>query len=194
MAMELVKFRDRLKAISGDSRVPSFTDMLVKLVAARLPECELLNACWHKEGIWIYDEVNIAIAIDTDEGLVAPVIRNVPDRSLAEVAEQSLRLIEQARAGTLSQDRLQGGTFTVTNLGMYGIDFFTPILNLPQSAILGVGRIVLEPILQVGAVVSGATMCLSLTFDHRVIDGAPAARWLKGLAERIQEPTVLEQL
>lgn len=193
-AMELVKFRERLKATLGDSSVPSYTDILVKLVAARLPECELLNSCWHTEGIWIYDEINISIAIDTEQGLVAPVIRNVPDCSLNDVAEQSRRLIEQARAGTLSQDQLQGGTFTITNLGMHGIDFFTPILNLPQSAILGIGRIVREPIVQEDAIVPGETLALSLTFDHRVIDGAPAARWLKGLSQLIQQPNALEHL
>ena len=97
-----------------------------------------------------------------------------------------VHLIEQARAGTLTQSQLQGGTFTLTNLGMHGIDTFTPIINLPQAAILGVGRIIQEPLVRDGQLTVGWTLSLSLTFDHRVVDGGPAARWLSRLSELIE--------
>ena len=107
---------------------------------------------------------------------------------MPEIAEQTRKLVAQIRSGQLSQNQLSGGTFTVSNLGMFGIDAFTPILNLPQAAILGVGRIVDEPVVRDGQLEAGRTLTLSLTFDHSVIDGAPAARWLQRLSERIETP------
>jgi pyruvate dehydrogenase E2 component (dihydrolipoamide acetyltransferase) len=114
-------------------------------------------------------------------------VRDADRLTLDEIAEQTRRFAAEARAGRLSQDRLSGGTFTVTNLGMFGIDAFTPILNLPQAAILGVGRIVEEPCVRQGRLEVGRTITLSLTFDHRVVDGAPAARWLQTLGTRIRD-------
>ncbi len=187
-ASELVAVRDRLKAERSDRTIPSYNDILVKLVAAALPECPELNACWHGESVVFNDRIHIAIAIDTERGLVAPVIRDAASLSLDEIASQSRSLAEQARQGTLSQNQLQGGTFTITNLGMFDIDFFTPIINLPQSAILGIGRIAREPVVVGDQVVPGFRLGLSLTFDHRVIDGGPAARWLQRLAQIIQHP------
>jgi pyruvate dehydrogenase E2 component (dihydrolipoamide acetyltransferase) len=187
-AAELVALRERLKADHAASGVPSYNDLLVKLAATALPESRELNACWHNDSVFVYDEINIAIAIDTKGGLVAPVIKDVPALSLDEIAEESRMLGEQARAGKLSQSQLQGGTFTITNLGMFDIDFFTPIVNLPQSAILGVGRIVREPVVRGDAVVPGTRLALSLTFDHRVIDGAAAGKWLQHLSEMIAQP------
>ena len=186
-ATELVALRERLKASSAGGAAPSYNDILVKLIAAALPECRELNACWYNNSVFAYDEINIAIAVETHSGLVAPVIKNVDTLSLDAIAEQSRLLGEQARAGTLSQSQLQGGTFTITNLGMFDIDFFTPIINLPQAAILGVGRIVREPVVQGDTVVAGVRLALSLTFDHQVIDGAPAARWLQYLSGMIAQ-------
>lgn len=183
-ATELVAMRERLKAESP-SAVPSYNDIIVKLVATTLPECPELNACWRDNGVFVYDEINIAVAVDVEGGLVAPVIKNADSLSLDQIAEQSRSLAEQGRAASLSQNQLEGGTFTITNLGMFDIDFFTPIINLPQSAILGVGRIVREPVVRGDKVVSGETLSLSLTFDHRIIDGAPAARWLQALCQMI---------
>ena len=187
-ATELVALRMRLKAESSECHAPSYNDILVKLIAKALPECPELNACWRNNGIFVYDEINLAIAVATECGLVAPVIKNADQLSLHAIAEQSRSLTEQARGGSLSQNQLQAGTFTVTNLGMFDIDFFTPIINLPQSAILGVGRIVREPVVRGDAVVPCATIGLSLTFDHRIIDGAPAAKWLQRLSTMIANP------
>ncbi len=182
----MVALRQQWRADENVQTVPSYTDMLVKLAAVALKEMPQLNACWHADGIWTYDVIHIAVAVDTESGLMAPVISDADKLSLAQIAERSRELIAQARAGTLTQSQLQGGTFTVTNLGMYGIDAFTPVLNLPQAAILGVGRIVKEPVVRGDAVVVGETLSLSLTFDHRVVDGAPAARWLQRLTQLIQ--------
>ncbi|MCB9921990.1 MAG: 2-oxo acid dehydrogenase subunit E2 [Planctomycetaceae bacterium] len=189
-AAPLIAYREQLKAEGGEI-VPSYTDILAKLVAIALPECPALNACWHNDGVFTYDEINVAIAVDTDSGLVAPVIKNVMSLSLQEIAAQSRLLAERARAGALSQNHLQGSTFTITNLGMFDIDFFTPIINLPQAAILGVGRIVREPVVEGDVVVPGWRLGLSLTFDHRIVDGAPAARWLQHLGQMLQDLTTV---
>ena len=185
-ATELVRFRNELKA--ADASPPSYNSILVKLVASALREQTPLNACWHNEGIYFYDAVNLCVGVDTDAGLVAPVIEHADQRSLTEIAGISNDLIERARTGNLTHQELQGGTFTITNLGMFGIDHFTPVLNLPQAAILGIGRIAEEANLVDGQIVMVPRLSLSLTFDHRVVDGAPAARWLQQLCESIQSP------
>ena len=184
-AAPLVKYRAALKAQNPDS-VPSYNDILIQQIAVTLQEFPLLNACWHDGGVWIYSEIHIGIAVDTPAGLVAPVLRDVPKLSLAEIAQQTRQLIEQARGGSLTQPQLVGGTFTMTSLGMFDIDHFTPILNLPQSAILGVGRIVREPVVRGNEIVIGEQLSVSLTVDHRVVDGAPAAKWLQRLGEKLQ--------
>ncbi len=183
-ASELVAIRHRFKSNRAGT-VPSYNDLLVKLVAEILPECPELNACWMDESVYTYHEINIAIAVETEAGLMAPVLRNVAALSLAEIATQSLQLVTQARSGKLCNAQLQGGTFTITNLGMFDVDHFTPIINLPQTAILGIGRIADEPVIAGDTVVPGKTLGLSLTFDHRAIDGAPAARWLQRLTKMI---------
>lgn len=187
-AESLVASRVRLKAASKDGAVPSYNDILIHHVAQTLRELPDLNACWDREGIHLYDAVNIATAVDTPDGLLAPVVRDADRLNLLEIAETTRQLVANARLGRLNQDQLSGGTFTISNLGMFSIDAFTPILNLPQAAILGVGRIIEEPVVRNGQLVAGQTMTLSLTFDHRVVDGAPAARWLQRLCERLQTP------
>ena len=174
--------------ISPSTSCPTYTDLLVKLTAAALEQHLQLIAQWQQEGILIPDEINIAIAVDTEAGLVAPVIRDVPSKSLRQVAGESQQLVKLAHARRLTKEQVRGGTFTVTNLGSLGIDTFTPIINLPQSAILGIGRIVSEPVLVDREFVPRDMMSLSLTFDHRVLDGAPAARFLDTLRNCIEQP------
>jgi pyruvate dehydrogenase E2 component (dihydrolipoamide acetyltransferase) len=185
-AEPLVAYRERLKVESKDGLVPSYNDILFQYAAQTLRELPDLNACWYREGIHSYDAVHIATAVDTPDGLFAPVVRDADRLTVHEIAARTRELIAAARQNQLSQNQLAGGTFTISNLGMFGIDSFTPILNLPQAAILGVGRIVEEAVVQNGQLVAGKTMTLSLTFDHRVVDGAPAARWLQRLCERLQ--------
>lgn len=185
-ATNLVALRARLKA-DGDP-APSYTDLLVKLVAHALGKHPLLTARWADDFLRPADRIHVGIAVDTDAGLLVPVVRDVPALSLRQLAERSRDLIERARAGRLSARELEGGCFTVTNLGAYGIDAFTPIINLPESAILGVGRISRRPAVVGDAIVPREQVTLSLTFDHRVVDGGPAARFLQTLTGMIEEP------
>lgn len=183
-ARPLVDFRnERKRTANGDA--PSYHDILIQLVAATLRELPQLNACWHRDGIYQYDDIHIALAVDCEAGLLAPVVRHADRLSLDEITSRTRQLIADARANRLSQQLLEVGTFTITSLGAFGIDAFTPILNLPQAGILGVGRIVEEPIVRDGQIVAGHTLCLSLTFDHRIVDGAPAAKWLSALCAKI---------
>ncbi len=191
-ATELVALREQLKSSYARRglAVPSYNDIYLKLTAAALQEHSALNASWGDAGIIFHDEIHIGFAVETERGLLAPVLRNVPAKSLRQVAEESANLIEGAHQERLGSDAMQGGTFTITNLGMYGIDAFTPIINLPQAAILGIGRIVCKPAVHEGEVVPRQMVALSLTFDHRVVDGAPAARFLNTVREFVSEPVL----
>ncbi len=182
----LIEFREQLKR-GGESLIPSITDCFVKLTAIALQEHPALNARWRDDAIELFDEIHIGIAVDTNEGLLVPVVRDAHRQSVFEIARQSRDLIEKARVRRLTSQELQGGTFTITNLGSLGIDAFTPIINFPETAILGLGRIQTRS----AAARDNSTtrprspnqqiMTLSLTFDHRVLDGAPAARFLQSL-------------
>ncbi|MBK96346.1 MAG: hypothetical protein CMJ79_11655 [Planctomycetaceae bacterium] len=184
-AKGLIAYRDSLK---GAGTTPSYNDIIMKLAANLLRECPELNACWTPDGVYIYDDVNIAFAVDSQYGLLAPVLNRVDNLLLDDVAEYTAELIADAREGKLAEDQLKGGTFTVSSLGTLGMDHFTPVINVPQSGILGIGRIVEEPVVEDGKVVAGYTLSLSLTFDHQVLDGAPAARWLQSLAHQLTQP------
>ena len=189
-ATELVALRQHLKATfePRDLAVPTYTDLLIMLTAQALQEYPMLNAVWKETEIVVQANVHIGIAVDTEVGLLVPVLRDVPSKSLRQIAEEAAALAEKARARRLEAGEMQGGTFTITNLGMYGIDAFTPLINLPQCAILGVGRIVSKPVVHNEQVVPRQMMALSLTFDHRVVDGGPAARFLNQVREYIEHP------
>lgn len=178
-ATALVKLRTQWKS-AGAEPVPSYNDMLMKLVAGALREHPALNG---QAGA-----INICLAVDTEDGLLAPVVRDVPTLTLRQVAERSADLVARARARKLTTEELSGGTFTITNLGAMGVDAFTPIINLPECAVLGVGRIVREPVVAGDAVVAQDRVWLSLTFDHRLVDGAPAARFLDTLRKAVEQP------
>ncbi len=189
-ATELVALREQLKSSYARRglAVPSYNDIYIKLAAAALQEHPTLNSNWDDEGLILHGEIHIGFAVETERGLLAPVLRDVPAKSLRVIAAESASLIEGAQQERLSHEAMQGGTFTITNLGMYGIDAFTPIINLPQAAILGIGRIVCKPAVHDGEVVPRQMVALSLTFDHRVVDGAPAARFLNTVREYVAEP------
>lgn len=189
-ASGLVALRNRFKASDQYEFTPTYTDMVLKLAAIAVREHPMITGQWREDGIFIPENINIAFAVDTENGLLAPVIANVPEKSLSKIAVESREIVDSARKGELKADQLQNGVFTITNLGGYGVDSFTPIINLPQSAILGVGRIVHEPVVLNGEVVPGEMMSLSLTFDHRVIDGAPAARFLERVCLLLTEPVL----
>ena len=189
-ATELVALRQQLKESNARRglAVPSYNDIYLKLTAAALQEHPTLNASWSEEGLLLHSDIHIAFAVDTEEGLLAPVLRDAASKSLRQIAADSKSLIDGARQQRLGHEAMQGGTFTITNLGMYGIDSFTPIINLPQAAILGIGRIVCKPAVHNGEVVPRQMVALSLTFDHRVVDGGPAARFLNTVREYVSEP------
>lgn len=189
-ATHLVALRKQFRAASVEGEIiPSFTDILVKLTAATLKQHPEVNSVMDERGsITTNDEEHIGIAVDTPAGLLVPVLRSVGRLTLRQVAVRTRELIDRTRQRTLSAFELQGGTFTVTNLGMYCVDSFTPLLNPPQAAILGVGRITREPTVVEDQIVIRDRLTLSLTFDHRILDGAPAARFLDTLAKLIANP------
>ncbi|MBM3458500.1 MAG: 2-oxo acid dehydrogenase subunit E2 [Armatimonadetes bacterium] len=166
--------------------VPGYTELLLQAAAAALAEHPLLNARWEGESILLSRSIHIAVAVDTPAGLVAPVIRDVPGQSSEELRRRLGDLAERARTGRLRPEELQGGTFTITNLGSLGVETFTPALNPPQCAILGIGAVAREPVVAEDQVVVRERLALSLTFDHRVVDGAPAARFLQTLRRRVE--------
>lgn len=191
-ATEFVALREQLKATFAPRNlpVPSYNDLLIKLAAVALREHPALNATWNDNEIVIPSEIHIGLAVDVEEGLLVPVVRDVQNKGIRQIATETRALIEKAKAKRLGADELQGGTFTISNLGMYGIDAFTPIINLPQCAILGVGRIVKKPAVYNDQIVPRQMLTLSLTHDHRVVDGAPAARFLNTIREYIETPTL----
>ena len=186
-ATDLVARRENLK--HTEAVVPTYTDLIAGLVAPLLVEHPLLAARWEGERIAVpqKDGIHIGIAVDTPEGLIVPVLRDVLHTPPVELWVDSKELIERARAGTLTAAEMQGGVFTITNLGAFGIDAFTPVLNFPEAAILGLGAIRREPAFDAhGRVVPRDLMTLSLTFDHRVLDGAPAARFLQAVCRAVE--------
>ena len=192
-ATELARLRSNIVAdVAGtDLAAPSYTDLLVRLVALALLEHPALNASLADDRIVQHSAVHVGIAVDTERGLLVPVVRDAHTKSVQQIASASAQLIAQARAGKAAPDDLRGGTFTITNLGMYEIDAFTPIINLPECAILGVGRIVARPIVideQAETIAVRKMMALSLSFDHRLVDGAPAAQFLKRVKHFVEHP------
>jgi pyruvate dehydrogenase E2 component (dihydrolipoamide acetyltransferase) len=193
-ADKLVALRTDLKRAWTllDRPVPTFTDMIASAVAKVLPHHRRVNAVVTPNSIELLDAVHIGIAVALPDGLVVPVVRDADRLSLAELAEQSARLVALARAGALSIDDMNGATFSVTSLGGFGVDFFTPVINPPNVAILGVGRIRDGVrVTKKGRVRAARWLTLSLTFDHRAVDGAPAAEFLRDVCEVLEAPATL---
>ena len=191
-ATQLVALRSQFKKTGG--LVPAFTDILGKLVALCLVRHPILAGQWKGDHIAQPgpNGMHIGIAVDTDQGLLVPVVRDLANASLSEIAKETHRLAKQAREGKLSADAMQGGVFTISSLGSLGVEFFTPVINPPESAILGVGAIQNEAMPRDdGTFVAKLRLPLSLTFDHRIMDGAPAARFLKDLVLMIENPAAV---
>jgi pyruvate dehydrogenase E2 component (dihydrolipoamide acetyltransferase) len=162
--------------------------LVIKAAARALKEHPRLNALQRENQVQLMQEVNIGVAVSLPEGLIAPVLRHADSKSLAQVAAEVRELARRAREGNARPEEVAGGTFTITNLGAYDIDAFTPIINPPQVAILGVGRVVEKPVVYRGEITKGAMMFLSLTFDHRIVDGAPAAEFLQSVKKHLEDP------
>jgi pyruvate dehydrogenase E2 component (dihydrolipoamide acetyltransferase) len=169
----------------------SYTDMLVKVAALALREHPLLNSTLIGEEIVCSDEINVGVAVALDEGLIVPVVRNADQKCIMEISSNIRDLAQRARENALNVDEVTGSTFTITNLGMYGIDAFTPIINPPEVAILGMGRVNEELALVSGQATSRLMMVLSLTIDHRIVDGAPGAAFLETLRRYVEHPSLL---
>lgn len=189
-AENLFNLREQFRESRRDDRpVPSYTDIIIKLTAIAIDRAPILNSGWIDDRIVIHESIHIGVAVDTDAGLLVPVVRNVSNLSLLEISATTRDLIDRARAGKIKAEELRGGTFTITNLGSFGIDAFTPIINLPECAILGIGRIERRPVVIGEAIVARRRTTLSLTFDHRIVDGAPAARFLESLGRIVENPS-----
>jgi pyruvate dehydrogenase E2 component (dihydrolipoamide acetyltransferase) len=188
-AANLVNLRAQFKAASTQVRdVPGYTDFVVKLTATALRDHPLLHARWDEDRLVIPDEPHVGIAVDTDEGLLVPVIRGAAGLTLGQITAQVRDLTQRARERRLRAEEMQGGTITITNLGSLGVETFTPIINPPECAVLGIGRITRAPVMVGDRVVGQDQLSLSLTFDHRIVDGAPAARFLRSLVQLIENP------
>ena len=169
----------------------SYNTLLAALVARALREHPRLNSRLEADGIHLLPEINISLAVDTERGLLTPVLRNVDRLGLQAIQAGFDALTARALAGQSRPDDFEAGTFTLTNLGSLDVDGFTPIINPPQAAILGVGRIIEKPVARDGAVVVRAMLTLSLSFDHRIVDGAPAGRFLQRIKQLVERPLAL---
>ena len=187
-ATALVALRTQLAA---DGVSASYNDFLLRILARALAEYPRMNASLLGDEIKLWRRIDIGLAVDSERGLLVPVVRGVDRKGLAELAKETKVLAERARSGQCTPEELTGGTFTLTNLGMYGIDAFTPIINLPECAILGVGRIQRRPVMDGDAVVGRDLVWLSLTFDHRLVDGGQAARFLQRVVQLVEKPHLL---
>ena len=206
-AEKLLSLRERFKESSNTAGFSTVTvnDLLLFAVARTLPEFPNINSVVKlnngKLCIEKHNDVQLAFAVDTDRGLMAPVVRNADQLSIKELSRQAHNIAETVKSGVSNPDLMQGGTFTVSNLGAYGIETFTPILNLPQVAILGVGCVFLKPVLSDSSeniklnektninskIRFVRSLNLSLTIDHRIVDGQPAARFIQALTAVIEE-------
>jgi len=191
-ATELVRIHEQLieSLASRAQAVPTYNDLLIKLCGLALLEHQRVNAVWRSGEIIAASDVHIAIEVETESGVVAPVIRDVPSTSILSLADQVGELTAKALLGQLEPADLQGGTFTIADLGEYGVDAFTPIIHWPQIAALGLGRITEKAVVRNGQIVPRYHMVLSLTFDHRVLDGGPAARFLDSVCEYVEKPSL----
>ncbi len=185
-ATRLIAWRETARKENGVKI--TYTDLLVRLVAAALVKHPRLNAAFHADKIHLLPEINIGVATAVEDGLVVPVINKADRLTVSEIAAARSVLVEKARAGRLHPEDIAGGTFTISNLGMYGVDAFLAVLNPPQAVILAVGRIVERAVPVQGQVVIRPTLTLSLSFDHRVVDGARGAQFLDTLVRLIEEP------
>ena len=173
---------------AGRAGAPTVNDVVVRAAALALREVPLANSAWTGDAVRVYDRVDLAVAVTTPAGLVTPVVRAADTRTLAEIAGELRRLAADARAGRLPPADYQGGTCTISNLGMYGVAGLYAILNPPQACILGVGAVTERPVVRDGAIAVGSTMKVTLSADHRAIDGATGAELLRALKGLLEDP------
>ncbi|WP_147564754.1 2-oxo acid dehydrogenase subunit E2 [Clostridium tyrobutyricum] len=184
---ELKRFKNHIKDICK----VTYTDLLIKIVSVVLKQFPLVNCSISGDSFILKNYVNMGVAVALDEGLIVPVVKDSDKKGLKELSVEFKELAKKAKENKLGPDDMGGATFTITNLGMYGIDTFSPIINQPEVAILGVNRICETPVVEDGKVIIKPLMNLSLTADHRAIDGAYAAQFLAKIKEYIEKPELL---
>ncbi|SET08349.1 pyruvate dehydrogenase E2 component (dihydrolipoamide acetyltransferase) [Natronincola peptidivorans] len=183
-----IALRSKLNEKNTEVRL-SYTDILVKMIATALRNIPMMNTSIEEDHIIIHDKINIGVAVALEEGLIVPVVKDADRKGFKAISKEVKDLAARAKENNLLGDELTGGTFTISNLGNYDVDAFTPIINLPESAILGVGRIVKKPIVNENdEIVPASMMTLSLSFDHRIADGALAAELLKMIKGYLEDP------
>ena len=193
VAMEqAVELRTQLRrAARGGDTVPSYNDMVVKACGIALREIPRANAAYRDGAFELYERVNVGIAVAAHDSLVVPTVFDADRKSLVEIAREARALAERVRSGEVTPAELSGGTFTVSNLGMYGVTGFAAIINPPQAAILSVGELREVPVVREGQVVPGSRMSVALTCDHRILYGAPAAEFLARVRQLLEQPIYL---
>ena len=188
---QAAEFRDAVNAFEGGAQKISFTDILVKACAVVLPRHPLLNAAYVDGRIRVYHTVDVGIAVAVDDGLITPVVRRCEQKTLRQVSQEAAELAERARARKLKPEEYTGATFTISNLGMFDIEEFSAIINPPEAAVLAVGAIVPKPVVVDGGVAVRRRMRLTLSCDHRVVDGATGARFLQDVKTVLEKPYLL---
>lgn len=183
----LMDLRAGWNARGTDPKV-TVTDLLVFAVSRALRKVPLANSAWAETAVRVFERVDIAVAVNTPKGLITPIVRGAERKSIAAIARELSSLAERARSGGLNPDDYTGGTFTISNLGMFGVTSITPIVNTPQACILGVGAVEQRPVITGNQVVVGRTMSCTLAADHRAIDGATGAEFMAELRRRLEDP------
>jgi len=190
MALEQLK-QDLQKKSGGQETQVSFDGILVKIAAQALKEFSMVNACFLENRIRLHKAINIGVAVALDEGLVVPVISNVDNKTILQISAEVEELASKARNKRLLPQECEGGTFTITNMGMFGVEGFHAIINPPESAILAVGAIIAKPVVMEGQICVRKCVKLSLSVDHRIVDGALAARFLARIKEFVETPLLM---
>jgi pyruvate dehydrogenase E2 component (dihydrolipoamide acetyltransferase) len=188
---EAVRLKEALVALEAEYDGLTYTHLLVKAVGLALRRVPELNASYDGDAMVLHDAVNVGVATAVDDGLVVPIIRNCDREPLARIVQQARGLLERARSGRFGGDDLSGGTFTVSNLGMYPVSEFAAVINPPQAAILAVGTIRETPVVRAGQIVVGRMMSVTVSCDHRIIDGVLAGRFLRELKGLLENPLAL---
>jgi pyruvate dehydrogenase E2 component (dihydrolipoamide acetyltransferase) len=185
---EAVQLRGQLKAAAGDGPAPSFNDFVIKAAALALRDFPRANGAYRDGQFELYSRVNIGVAVAGQDALVVPTVFDADKKSLGVIAEESRRLADRVREGKITPPELSSGTFTVSNLGMYGIRRFVAVINPPQAAILAVGELTPRPVVRDGEIVPRAIMELTLSCDHRILYGADAAEFLGAVRANLETP------
>lgn len=186
---EIIKLRKYfLNLYKSDEIKLTITDLIIQVVINVIKKLPIFNASLEANTVVIKDKINLGVAVATDRGLIVPVIHDAGSKSLKQISQSVRDLAQKARSNALSLDEVSGGSFTVSNLGMFGIEVFTPIINPPESAILGIGKMIQKPIVKDGKIRIASMMILSLTHDHRVMDGVDAANFLAEMKVLLEDP------